>query len=407
MKRLLLLMLIICIFPISSFVSAAVPPLKAAFIRNGDLWVKDGTKEAKITNGVYVRYPKWSKDGNWLAYLQGKEKSSLWVYNFRLKKSFQLRAHARDNFQWSSTDDHKISFQVNNDLFVADTTTMAVLQIASNVKNFSWLPDETGLLISKKENEKLNSNIILSKISFNTNGGNHLLLEQRFFTVPVGAEEIVVSTSEFKWSHDRKWLSFILEPTASISADSNTLCIVSADGSRFKRVDEVLDYVDWMRWAPSKNVLGYISGIGREAVKNKQLNLVNVPSFKRVPLTPRGYVDKGFAWINYDTVLVVRAKESEWITDYTKRQMPHLVEIRLSGHHEKQVTFPSSQEGDFAPQVIGKKVIWVRTDRERANIYVSDVEKVRGEIWIRDLAVSSNYYEKWNWDEVFSVYKEQ
>ena len=407
MKRLLLWMLMISILPICSFVSADGPPLKAAFIRNDDLWVKDGAKEVKITNGAYVRYPKWSKDGKWLAYLQGKVDSSLWIYNFRLKKSFPLQVNASNNFQWSSTEDHKIGFQVNNNLFVADAMTLAKRQIASNVKNFSWLPNESGLLISKKENKKLNSNIILSKILFNTNGGNHMLIEQRFFSVPVGTEEIVVSTSEFKWSHDRKWLSFILEPTASISADSNTLCLLSSDGRVFKRVEEMLDYGDWLQWAPTKNILGYIGGIGREALKGKQLYLVSAPSFKQVALSPKGYVDRGLAWVNNETVLAVRTKESEWMTDYTKRPMPHLVEIGLADHQGKQVTFPSIQEGDFAPQVIGKKVFWVRTNRERANVYVSGIEKVMGKVWIKDIAVSSTYYEKWYWDEVFSVYKGQ
>ncbi len=63
---------------------------------------------------------------------------------------------------------------------------------------------------------------------------------------------LALVASGFKWSPDQKWISFLAVPTASWSADSNTLCLVRADGSRFEIVDQMLLNTEWFKWAPSK-----------------------------------------------------------------------------------------------------------------------------------------------------------
>ncbi|MCK9911753.1 DPP IV N-terminal domain-containing protein, partial [Microbacteriaceae bacterium K1510] len=42
--------------------------LRVAFIRDGNLWIKAGEKEVQLTKTGGISGPKWSNDGNWIAY---------------------------------------------------------------------------------------------------------------------------------------------------------------------------------------------------------------------------------------------------------------------------------------------------------------------------------------------------
>ncbi|MGG3467715.1 translocation protein TolB [Neobacillus pocheonensis] len=269
-------------------------------------------------------------------------------------------------------------------------------QIGSHIENFSWLPDGKGFITSSKESEKLNSDIILSRVLL----GRKNLEIKHFYTVPVHEDELFVSTSRFKWSHDNKWIAFLMVPTASLSADGNKLCVLSSNGKVFKRVDEMLNYEEWFQWAPTRDVLGYISGVGREAMKNKQMKTISFPAFVVKDITPRGSVDRDLAWKNNGVLFVSRSKESE-LVDISDRPLPSIFEISKK---QRQVTFPSKNEGDFAPQYLGNTLYWIRTDRKTANILVSRPNESKEKQWIKDITLGTWYYEKWHWDEVFDLY---
>ncbi|WP_312475391.1 hypothetical protein [Neobacillus sp.] len=416
MKKIILLtvILFVAMVPFDSPFLADTPEtnnIKAAFIRSDDLWIKMGNRERKITHGEYVRYPKWSHDGHWIAYLKGNKQegnsfvtNELWLYSLKMDKQFKVKTNVNNNFQWAPRQ-NKMGFLVNNDLFVLNTEPtkhFLVTQITNNIENFSWLPNRSGFLTSTKENKQLNSDIILSKIYLRSDQQKPVF--KHFYTVQVGENEIYISTSQFKWSHDKKWISFLLNPTASASADSNTLCLLSHDGQAFQRLDEMLNYEEWFEWATTKGSLGYISGFGREANLNKQLKLVNVPSFNKELYTPKGYVDQGLFWKNDRTIYVSRAKENKK-AHLDERPLPSLYEINISTHKEKQVSYPEKNEGDFAPQFFQSQLFWVRTDTQTANIFASRTDNRREIQWIKNISLASAYYARWNWDEVFSLYK--
>jgi hypothetical protein len=398
LKKVLLILFLV--FSIISFNSPvyAENSLKAAFVRGDDLWIKVGDRERRITAGAFVRYPKWSFDGQWVAYLKDGDSpynGALWLYNIKINKHFKVKSNITRDFQWSPRE-NKIGFLKGKDLFVLNTgSSFLGNQAAVNIENFSWLPDGKGLLTSSKESEKLNSDIILSKVLL----GRHKPVTKHFYTVPVGENELYISTSQFKWSYDHKWISFLMVPTASLSADGNMLCVLSSDGKIFKRVDEMLNYEEWFQWGPAKNTLGYISGAGREALKNKQLKTVSVPDFHRAVHTPKGFADRDFAWKNNDILYASRSKESE-LVDVNNRPLPSIFEVSKK---QVQVTFPPKREGDFAPEFVNRSLIWVRTDRERANVFVS--RNAGEDLWIKDITLGTWYYEKWHWDEVLDLYE--
>ena len=315
LKKLIGLLVVLLSFFSYHIQVSAEKPMLAAFIRNDDLWLKSDKQERRLTNGEYIRFPKWSKDGSWIAYLRGKKDGrnpdELWLYHLPTNKHLKVKEEVSNHFQWSPRKT-ELGFMIQNDVYVLTiepSETLSIRLAAKSIENFSWLPSGDGLLVSKKKNQLLNSDILLYQVMLGKNQQEPVI--NHFYTVPVGSNEIVVSTSQFKWSHDHRWLSFLLVPTASVSADSNTLCILSADGKLFRRIDEMLNYQDWFRWAPKKNILAYISGTGREANINKQLRAIQATSTKGLVYTPDGLVDGDFTWKNDGWLFVSRLVEDE------------------------------------------------------------------------------------------------
>lgn len=403
MKKILLFVFLLLTF-LPGFVSAEPKDnLKAAFIRNDHLWLKIKDKEIKITDAGYIRYPKWSFDGSWVAYLKGAKEGDvmdLWLYNSKSNRHIKVKENVDNNFQWSPSE-NTIGFQVVKNLFILDTSQLGlIIPIAQNIENFSWLPTGNGLLLSTKKSPKLDSDIILSKVILRK---NEKPIITHFYTIKLDKDEIFVSTSEFKWSSDKKWISFLLIPTASLSADGNTLCILSTNGKTFQMADEMLNESAWFQWAPYNGLLGYISGVGREATINKRMQVLNVPSMKNVILTPRGFVDRDLTWQNNRTVIVSRSRENG-SGDLDQRAMPSLYKISLSDNKQTQITVPSEKDGDFRPQIVKNNLFWIRTDRNNAHVMSSPTYSMREMLWIKDISLGSSYYEKWSWDEVFSLY---
>ena len=402
MKKVLMLSFLLLSFIPDAVLAVPQENVKAAFVRDDQLWVKIKEQEIKVSESGYIRYPKWSFDGSWIAYLKSAKEGDvfdLWTYNVKNNQHVKVKENVSDNFQWSPYE-NTLGFQVVDNLFILPAGQLGhYIPVAKSIENFSWLPSGNGLLISTKESPKLDSDIILSKVTLRK---SEKPLVSHFYTIKV-ADEILVSTSSFKWSNDKKWISFLLYPTASLSADGNTLCILSSNGKTFHRVDEMLREEAWFQWAPFNSLLGYISGTGREATITKKVNVLNAPTMENVAYTPTGFVDRDLTWQNISTLYVSRSKESgEGILD--RRPLPFLYKVNLSDNMQTQVTAPSRNFGDFRPQVVKNNLFWIRTDRKSAYVLISPTNKMIESIWIKNISLGSSYYEKWSWDEVFSLY---
>lgn len=403
MKKILLLFYLIFTFlPVTA---SAEPKenLKAAFVRDNHLWIKLKDKEIEITDTGYVRYPKWSFDGSWVAYLKGAMEGDimdLWLYNIKSNRHFKVKENVGVNFQWSPNE-NSIGYQVAKNLFILHTSQLVLFTaIAKNIENFSWLPSGKGLLISTKKGPELYSDIILSKVILRK---KEMPAVNDFYTIKISENEIYASTSEFKWSYDKKWISFLLIPTASLSADGNTLCVLSTNGKTFKKIDEMLNEPAWFQWAPYNASLGYVSGVGREATINKKLKVLTVPSMKNVNHTPRGFIDRDLTWQNNRAIIVSRSQENG-SADLGGRALPSLYKISLSDNKQTKITIPSEKDGDFRPEIVKNNLLWIRTDRKNADVMLSPTYKSGERVWIKNINLGSSYYEKWGWEEVFSLY---
>ncbi|MFD0696788.1 TolB family protein [Paenibacillus sp. GCM10027628] len=380
--------------------------LTAAFVRNGDLWIKTGETEKQLTKGETIRYPKWSFDGKWIAYTRGENEKELWVWNVPTGETRLVRSGVDKNYQWAPTRDH-LAFEQDQQLYEVDPAAPEKPDlVVQDISNFSWLPDGSGFLASS--GAKLLPDgwtpVRILKIPLTAKGD-----PSRFETLYVLPKQsdafFAVGTSVFKWSATGQWIAFLATPTASLSADSNTLCTLSSDGSQFKTIGQMANNDQWFQWADEGETLAYIGGPGREGTSNKQLKVTNVPQAAPIVYTPAGYVDVSFTWVDSRTMIASRAKEAEWTGDTAKRQLPFLVQVKLNKQRQKQLTSNSHVYGDFNPISLPfQRLAWVSSDRSTAKVTLAGRSGHHAVTWIENLTIGDSYYEQWDWRSVLSFY---
>jgi Tol biopolymer transport system component len=382
LRIILCVILIILSFQIPIEASAEAS-LTAAFIRDHQLWIKTGEQETQITKGRYVYSPKWSYDGRFIAYIDGDEqgeKSDLFIYDTKTKESYQpyIRVETSD-FKWSP---------VKNQLAYSDHGLLNVTKVkggrpqgfenvALGVSGFEWFPNGKEFIVSSQSSLRPTGwgPIPLYKVPVNANLAKEKM--QKFYRIQTHEPDLFgIDADYFKWSHDGKWVSFILIPTASWSMDSQTLCVLSNQGEQFQAIGKMLGYQDWFKWAPSSSQLAYISGEGRFFVENKKAKIADIPIFKeQKEYTPSGFVDLDLEWYSQNQVIVARAKENkEWTEGPVPTMYTALYEINIKTEEQNQITFPKKNELDTDPQMAGRQLAWFR----------KNPNDVHGDIWVKE-----------------------
>lgn len=412
MKRLIVsgsvvLFMFVCSITITSAENNSV---KVAFIRHHNLWIKVDGKEKQLTKGENITGPKWSHDGEWLAYVKGKKQNILELYRLKDGKKVTPFHSEASNYQWSPTE-NIIAFIFTGTLntFDVEKKNADFENVSAGVGDYAWYPDGKNFLVSSEAHLLPTgwTGAQLYEVQKDAHMNPHKM--KHLYALPNEHDDfLALVASGFKWSPDQKWISFLVVPTASLSADSNTLCLVRADGSRFEIVDQMLLNTEWFKWAPSKNILAYIEGSGRVALENKHLKIKELPVLQQQTFTPKGYVDWDFTWKNNNVIIVSRAKEGGFETLPEKRPFPSLYEINSTSDKQYQITKSSNKQGDYYPIFMKKsnQLIWIRSDRKKANIWIAHSDGKHEKKWIENVDVPEWYYEKWNWENVISVKEE-
>ncbi|GAB6519550.1 TolB family protein [Bacillus cereus group sp. MYBK108-2] len=412
MKRLIVsgsvvLFMFLCSIAITSAENNSV---KVAFIRHHNLWIKVDGKEKQLTKGENITGPKWSHDGEWLAYVKGEKQNILELYRLKDGKKVTPFHSEASNYQWSPTE-NIIAFIFTGTLntFDVEKKNADFENVSAGVGDYAWYPDGKNFLVSSEAHLLPTgwTGAQLYEVQKDAHMNPHKM--KHLYALPNEHDDfLALVASGFKWSPDQKWISFLAVPTASWSADSNTLCLVRADGSRFEIVDQMLLNTEWFKWAPSKNILAYIEGSGRVALENKHLKIKELPVLQQQTFTPKGYVDWDFTWKNNNVIIVSRAKEGGFETLPEKRPFPSLYEINSTSDKQYQITKSSNKQGDYHPIFMKKsnQLIWIRSDRKKADIWIAHSDGKHEKKWIENVDVPEWYYEKWNWENVISVKEE-
>jgi dipeptidyl aminopeptidase/acylaminoacyl peptidase len=390
------IVLILSLFLLTPTFAHAEIPFKAAFVRDHQLWLKQGENETQLTKGQYVYSPKWSYDGRLIAYIDGGDKggkSQLYIYDTKEKESYKPYTSVETtNFKWSPQA-NVLAYTSGGVLNVTkskDGRPEGFENVALGVDDFDWFPDGKYFLVSSQASLKPAGwgPIDLYKVSVDANLSPEKI--NPFYTIETKEPELfAISAEDFKWSADGKWIGFLAIPTASWSNDSNTLCVLSSNGDDFQVIGKMLWFQDWFQWAPFENQLVYISGEGRFMVENKKTTIADIPAAtKQKEYTPAGFVDLDVEWYSPDTVVVARAKENkEWEEGPVPTMYTSLHSINLISSQQTQLTFPNQEELDLDPQAVDTFLTWYRTKKDafQGDIWMKDGLKGKERMWLKSV----------------------
>lgn len=415
MARLIYMFLILCfLYPSMTNAAPPEPTVKVAYIKDGYLWIKDKGLEQKLTDqkANYPYPPQWSFDGKMILYQkkvpatinenQGTE-NELWVYDLKTKKHRKI-FYDGYNPKWSPIE-NIVAFQNGGVLNISDLTSF--YNIALGVDDYAWQPNGKSFIASSSASLRPDgwTNPILYTISLT--GGYQNITDltknaKKFFVVPkeLQKDDVKVpsiNAQSFAFSPNKKWISFIVSPTASLSMDSDMLCVISADGKEFTVLDEmILEFHP--KWSFKDSLLGYIAGGGRIVFgfKDKDLKVTELPAYHTLTLTPKNYADMGFTWVNERSLIVSRVKESEWSNDPEKRPKPSLYFLTLDSQKQLKITTPPKDQGDYKPQYLPSinKITWVRQidiANTKGDLWIADPNGEDAHIWIEDVGPYSFY----------------
>lgn len=397
MLKLILSLLLLFQIPYVSYANSDVNQLKAAFIRDGNLWIIQNGDEKQITKSGEVYEPKWSYDGEWILYQSNypekDTKTEIWAYHVGSQKKKKISSNG-ENAQWAPNK-NLISFQSDGILNIS--TFDKFMNIALGVDSYTWLPNGKGFILSSMADLRPEgwSNPVLYKKEVKENLKKNTLADaEHFFTIPKklknGDEEIIsISAGTFNFSPSQEWMSFIVSPTASWSMDTNMLCVINNDGTQFQVLDEVIFGVGEPKWAPSEDLLAYIAGDGRLVFgfKNKDLKIKEFPTSGS--LTPESYAELDFTWKNNHSLYTSRIKEGEWSNDYSKHPAPALYVIDITNHTQTKITNPPKGQGDFEPQFIqsAEKLVWYRSESMagKRDLWIANLDGTNARKWLSNV----------------------
>ncbi len=195
-------------------------------------------------------------------------------------------------------------------------------------------------------------------------------------------------------------MSFLLTPTTAWSNDSNTLSVISSAGDHFQVIGKMLGYENWIKWAPTKNQLAFISGEGRFFVVNKNTAVTEIPTLnKQKDYTPKGYVDLDLEWLSPDEIIVARAKENkEWKVGPVPTMFTALYIINLETAEQKQLTFPKNNNIDNTPQVVDSTITWYRTSQKekQGDVWMKDSIDGLEQLWLKNVDSAPTFFIKSN-----------
>lgn len=386
-------------------VTHAQVPVKAAFVREHQLWLKEGDQEIQLTKDKYVHSPQWSHDGRFIAYIDGHEqgeKSDLWVYDTKRKENFEPYSSIEtSSFAWSPVSNELayLSGWVLNVTKMKEDRPYGFENVSLGVSGFDWYPNGKEFIVSTSSNrlptgwEPIKLYRIPKDMKLNEKKAELL------YSVHIDENDLfAVDFDDFKWSHDGKWVSFLGTPTPSWAMDSNPLCVLSSDGKVFKDVGRMLGFSDWFKWSPQANRLAYISGEGRFFVENKITKIADIEaSTKQIDYTPNGFVDLDLEWRSPSKVIVARSQENKsWKEGPVPIMFTSLYEIDLDSGIQKQVTFPKENELDVDPQVAGSYLTWVRRqgDMQKGDVWIKEDKQKEANVWIKNIDFSPALFKK-------------
>ncbi|MDF1510493.1 PD40 domain-containing protein [Robertmurraya sp. DFI.2.37] len=402
MKKMSFITVFILALSLTNLANAAhLKDMKAAFIRDGNLWILVNQQEKQITHSGKIYQPQWSHDGKWILYQKEantenkneKIHHEIWVYNIETEEKKKI-FHNGYAPQWAPHNNW-VAFIHNQILNISNLTEFH--NLALGVSSFQWLPTGQGFLLASPAYLKPDG--WTCPILYKKQLPNHLSEAnvfgnvKEFFVVPqklkIDNKYVMSNRVDFlSFSPSGKWLSLIISPTASLAMDSNMLCGLSSDGKSFEIVNEVVYEVGSPKWAPAKDILAYIGG-GRIVFGFRGKDLL-LKEFAVSSLTPANFAELNFTWVDDQLLITSRVEAKDWSDEFSEHPLPSLYSVTLNNEKQVKITEPANGLGDYDPHYLKAidKLIWYRgtsiNDHNR-NLWIADTDGSNGKILLKNI----------------------
>lgn len=413
--------------PIPNKVSSQTLPLHLAFIHEGQLWLleaeKSGAKPQPVATPQVAQIIGWSRDGQWLAYLQHQEDNKstgdykLWIVpsDGQQPRCVDERPVAGDIPVWSPAE-NSIAYivkQENDSPNLTESVEVLTLENrewhrstllkadAHQLGNgLSWFPDGQSLTVSRVRNSKefpaVDRIDLQGRIS-------------RLYTLPAadaGKESDGIFVYEIAkpiLSPDGRYLAYFLAlNSASLNADGMSLQIVDLKNPQAPfTVGGSLGYQEWLAWSSDSKSLVCILGGDRLASCGKKLTQVQIKDdqFQVINLGQADRVDTRPIWAEGSQKLFfARGVENEAWQDEGRHQ-----EVRVPGQQiwintdkgAQSLSTPNSTQADYPLSLSpdGQTLVLLRLDyADSGSLYVLNTKDGQLQKFMENLQTDSGYY---------------
>lgn len=256
---------------------------KVAFVREGDIWVKDlpEGEERRLTSDGVNAEPKWSPSGEWLAFR--KNAGELWLLPAGGGEARALVREELGQFAWSPVSDH-LAFSAGGGLTVKTPEDDLVRVIVparaergpgegEDVASFAWSADGRRIAIAgeaRGEDGDWSASLWWASAEAGADEtGTMRVWNAESTPEPSGA--IVAG-----WSPDGKYVLYWAHYfSQSLLADGAPLHAVAVEpggeAQDYQLSAAMLAYRDFLAWSPDGGRLAFVDGAGRGTWENKTL----------------------------------------------------------------------------------------------------------------------------------------
>ena len=406
-----------------------------AYTDNGHLWILDGRDENSepkmITDSGYVELIGWSNDGKWLSYKHYANNQSnhafLWVVSADGNQNRPVdAAPVYDNYLWSPTE-NKIIYTIyeNTDEGFIPAGIVKCANISEDgieiitlmeddlviIPSVAWYPDGNSAAISIPRTRYQPPT--LEMLGLDGTRKKIYTLEDK---EPIDVDNIYPwAFISLKWSPDGRYIAYHTRMnSASLTADMVETALLDTENMQVMELDEGLKYPQWLSFPKSGKKFAYIKGIGRDAIYNKQLEIVNLTDGKIMDLGNEDYVSSGPVWMKgrHDELFFCcgNTGDDKYIID--DNILPNVMVrdqriYRLNDNKITKVTEGMDNTADYYPNPSpdGKQMIFLRLDRyDRGTIYIQSLNEPQGARKIlKGIRGSAGYYGNY-YPEWFKIY---
>lgn len=260
---------------------------KIAFLRDGDLWVRDAPDGAprQVTTSGNALHPEWSASGRWLSYREGE---SLWIENVISPGNPRRIAADSPNSAWSPTADVLAYTRAPGGLYLAgpglaqDQLLVADLPgTPSTIDNFAWSPDGTQLAFVRVRTVGAGEDDRMADLFVTTATG--AIAQRRLLSVPGSRYRPII----IGWTPDGRYILFLqgLAYSASLLADGVPLAAVAAAGGPVRVFTQNTSVIGGLAVSPDGHRLAVLQRPGRESWRNARLFISPVGTVRLRALT--------------------------------------------------------------------------------------------------------------------------